>query len=268
MIFCTARNTSCSIDLIGSCWTCFSFSTFLQAITTIYTLEFEMIFKRITVANRFLVLGLLSFSCIASSPVFGTPLPIGSAILSTPGAGPVGGTVLANTGPLPFNSVPPAFQGTLTSEVIVNDPANPFGAGNLTFTYLLSVTNGGAIHRLTVPGYGLTGILTDATYQAPVAPGSIIPTSFDRSSDPLGDVIGTSFTAAPLGLGDIPPGSSSALIVIQTNSQVFDSSIASVIDGATGQVATFSPRVVVPEPSTLALLGLSSLGLLVRRKFA
>ncbi len=154
-------------------------------------------------------------------------------------ARPVGGTILANTGPLPFTAA--TFQGTLTSEVIANDPANPFGPGNLTFTYLLSDTNGGSIHRLTVPGYGLPGILTDASYQAPAAPGSIIPTSFDRSSDPFGDVIGALFTSTPLGLGDIPAGSSGALIVIQTNSQVFDSSIASTIDGSTAQVATFSP---------------------------
>ncbi len=84
-----------------------------------------MILKRITVAKLFLVLGLLSFSCMAS-PAFGSPLAIGAAILSTaPGAGPVGGAVLANTGPLPFASA--TFQGTLTSEVIANDPANPFG---------------------------------------------------------------------------------------------------------------------------------------------
>lgn len=225
-----------------------------------------MILKRIADAKTFLVLGLLSFGCMASSPAFGTPLPVGSAILSAPGVGPVGGTILANTGPLPFASA--SFQGTLTSEVIANDPANPFGLGNLTFTYLLSNNGPGSIDRITVPGYGLPGILTDASYQAPVAPGSVIPTSFDRSTDPLGDVVGTSFTPVPLGAGVILAGQSSALIVIQTNSQVFDSSIASLIDGSTAQVATFSPRAVAPEPSALVLFGLGSLGLLVRRKFA
>ena len=207
---------------------------------------------------------------VQTSTALATPLPVASAILAAPGAGPVGGTVLANSGPVAFASA--TFTGTLTSQVIANDPANPFGLGNLTFTYLLTNIGGpNSIDRLTVGGYGIPGLTTDVSYQAPVALGAIIPTSFDRSSvGTLGDVIGTSFTPAPLGGGAIPPAGTSALIVIQTNTNQFHDSFASVIDGSTAQVTTFAPleRTMVPEPSALVLgfLGFAGLGAVLRRR--
>jgi PEP-CTERM motif len=205
---------------------------------------------------------------VQASTALATPLPVASAILAAPGAGPVGGALLINSGPVAFASA--TFTGTLTSQVIANDPANPFGPGNLTFTYLLTNIGGpNSIDRLTVGGYGIPGLLTDATYQAPTL--GILPTSFDRSSvATLGDVIGTSFTPAPLGSGAIPPAGASALIVIQTNATQFNPSTASVIDGSTAQVSTFAPRefIPTPEPSSIVLgiMGFAGLGAVVRRR--
>ncbi|HEY2759846.1 MAG TPA: PEP-CTERM sorting domain-containing protein [Pirellulales bacterium] len=212
---------------------------------------------------------------VQASNVYATPLAVASAILAAPGVGPLGGTILANSGAVAFASA--TFTGTLTSEVIANDPANPFGAGNLTFTYLLTNIGGpNSIDRLTIGGYGFPGLATDVSYQAPTAIGAILPTSFDRSSvGTVGDVIGTSFTPAPLGAGAIPPASTSALVVIQTNWPVnnsFNPSTASVIDGSTAQVSTFAPRefIPTPEPSTLvlSLVGFAGFASVIRRRFA
>ena len=157
------------------------------------------------------------------------------------------------------------FHGTLTSSVIIGDTTNPFGAGALTFIYQLS-NDAGSMHsmeRLTVNSF--LGTLTDASYQvaagqAPVTP-LVAPTLIDRSI--TGDVVGFSFLApipAPVGIGNgvITPGSTSAILVVQTNSLVYNNTLASVIDGSTGTAPSFAP---IPEPSTLFLAGAGLLGL-------
>src|SRR5215831_6453701 len=112
---------------------------------------------------RFVIISLaLAAALFSTAAAYATPLAVGSAILSAPGAGPTGGTVLASSGALAFASG--TLHGTLTSSVILNDPSNPFGAGNLTFTYLLTNTTGpDAIERMTIPGYGIPGVSTDAS---------------------------------------------------------------------------------------------------------
>lgn len=212
----------------------------------------------------------LTLVCVslASATLFATPLAVGSAILSSTNPGTGGGVIVADTGPLPFASA--TFTGTLRSEVLNNDPANPNGPGFYTFIYSLTNIGGpNSIGRLTVPGYGIANLLTDASYVA--VAGNIPPTSFDRgSAATLGDVVGTSFTAAPLGFGEIPPGVAGDTIVIHTNTNRFAGSVASVIDGSTAQVATFAPLPFnpVPEPSTvvLGMLGFSAV-VVARRRF-
>jgi hypothetical protein len=191
---------------------------------------------------------LCAFSVLGVGVSQAAPLTTGSAILASGGAGPAGGSLVA-TDSAPFSTA--NYSGTLTSQVILNDPANPFGPGNLTFTYQLQndAPSTDGLGRMTVSSFNLAGILLDASYQSPAPAGSVLPTSFDRNT---ADVVGVSFTSAPLGLGLVNPGSGSALLVIQTNTSSFQSSLASIIDGLPATAASFAP-VAVPEPTTLAL---------------
>jgi hypothetical protein len=191
------------------------------------------------------------------SQVRATVIGNGSAILAPGTAGPSGGTIIYNSGPLPITAA--TFTGTLTSTVIQGDTTNP---GGLTFTYLLT-NDSTSIHqmgRLTINDF--TGFLTDVSYAIPSA--GVNPYSIDKDS--FGDVVGFSFSA--LGAGQIPAGGSSALLVIRTDAQQAALTEASVINGSVAMVSAYAPAVGgnVPEPGTLAVAGLGGLGLLLRRR--
>jgi hypothetical protein len=199
--------------------------------------------------------------CIALRASAAPILPGG--ILLTPGEpDPTGGVVVAGGAAVAFSSPPGPghFSGTLTSTVIAGDPSNPLGG--LTFTYRLhnDATSLNSIGRMTDLDY--SGFLTDVSYQIPLA--GLPSTTTDRSAPP-GSTIGWSFTAAPVGLGSLAPGATSALLVVQTNAPTFFANTANIIDGSIVSVATFSPNPVVPEPASLALLSVSTVALLRRR---
>lgn len=179
------------------------------------------------------------------------PLPPNTSAFAVGEPDPVGGFPIAGGVPVPF--VAATFSGTLTSTVIAGDTSNPYGG--LTFTYLITNNPGihGEIDRLTVNDFA--GFLVDASFQTPVA--GLPPTLNTRST--TGDVVGFTFIGAPLGPGTLAPGASSALLVVQTNAQLYQQTFASVIDGSVAMVSSFAPA--VPEPGSLALAGMGLVGL-------
>lgn len=191
------------------------------------------------------------FMGLFASTSTATPLPINSTVVPTGIAAPAGSfSIIADTGVVPFTAA--TFQGTLRSEVIAGDASNPFGG--LTFLYQVSNTLGpNDIERMTVNGY--VGVLTDASYQIPTT--NLAPTFATRDS---GDVVGFAFFPG-LG-GALPPGSTSAWLIVQTNAQSFQPTSAAVIDGSTASpIASFAPGSGIPEPSSLVLAGIGSLAM-------
>ena len=208
-------------------------------------------------------------SIITTSVARAALLVPASAVLTPAEPDPVGGAILAGGIPIPFTG--PGlfgFSGTLTSTVIVGDVTNPFGAGALTFTYLLhnNAASATAMERITMADF--TGFLTDVSYQP--AGGTTAPTQTDRSIG-AGGLVGWDFTGGSGGLGTLLPGATSSLLVIQTNAPAYDlTQAANVIDGSIVAVPAIGPalNIIQPEPGSLSLLALGAFGLsrVVRRK--
>jgi hypothetical protein len=207
------------------------------------------------------VICLLSFT--ASSAAL---LPIGGVLFPAPVGPAPTGTIAA--GPLVSNFSAPTFTGVLTSEVFTNDPTNPFGLNDMTFVYQILNTSANPaadIARMTVGDF--TGFQTDA-YFVPRS-GNLDPAYFDR---PSASTVGISFAPIPLGSGVIFSGQTSDLLVVHTDSKVFDVTHPSLIDSTTTNNGPLSyaptTNIPSPEPSTLVLAGLAALGLFVaaRRK--
>jgi hypothetical protein len=185
----------------------------------------------------------------------GATLSVGGSVFNPVEPDPTGGIVIDSM-TMPF-SVPGKYSGSLTSQVISGDPSNPYGG--LTFTYSLT-SNPGSVNvltALTVNGYASS--LTDVSYRLP----GVGPTNIDRLT---ADVIGFRFMPTVFipgfglyGNGVITGGTTSALMVVQSNLKAYTTTTAQVIDGAVTSVTSFAP---VPEPATFVLAGLGAIGAL------
>jgi len=128
-----------------------------------------------------------------------------------------------------------------------NDPASA--------TAIARETDTSFVGFLTYLGFRVDG---SALAGALFVDGSVAPVTGDRNSAP-GSTVGFSFN--PPDGAKVLPGLHSNVLVISTDAVNFKAGNAAVIDGGTQTVASFQPASAVPEPASLALLGLGLLAI-------
>ena len=202
-------------------------------------------------------------------------LPTGSTVFNTGSAleTSLGSFTLVDSMSTAFTATnPTSFSGVLDSWVLSGNTDNPLGG--LSFVYRLTNDQAStdALHRLAVNGY--TGLQVEAGYldgglspTGSAVAGGLTPTLVDRGVAP-GDNIGFSFlagTISGLTFESLNPGEISRYLVLYTNSPIYSTSIASVIDGSVASAATFAP---IPEPETYAMMlaGMGLMGFVARRR--
>jgi hypothetical protein len=179
----------------------------------------------------------------------------GDSVVPVPTADPVVGVEEASA-EVDFLSLD--LKGTLISKVISGDTGNALGGLTFTYQIVLDAASPHAVSRLSVSDF--SAVEVDVNYEAADVE-EIVPFAADRGEED-GAVVGFYF---PFGSG-LPSGETSALLVVRTDSDAYEPTIASVINGQATSVESFAP-VLIPEPTSLALLlvGLGGLAYRVRR---
>jgi hypothetical protein len=193
-------------------------------------------------------------TAVAIVPADATPIAPGGSVAAALVPNP-SGTILADTGLISFSYGSPLSTGTIR-QIVIADAGNPFGAGDLSFVYQVSVATGD-VGRVT--GSSFAQFLTDVGINTPVAPfittGTAMPSVITRSPG-AGDVIGFDFTPSI-----VPDGGSSdtsVALIIRTDATAFQPGSIGVIDGGGQTLSGFAP---IPEPASVALLSLGTAGI-------
>lgn len=150
----------------------------------------------------------------------------------------------------------PTFTATYT-EWVYSDPSNTWCAGCLDFVYQFTNNGGDANERYSM--FNFAGVSVDVGTN-PF--GTHDPTTIDRSLG--GAVIGFNYPAAD----EINSGTTTPLLVIETDALNFTDGFVSAQDGTAGFGFAYAPLATVPEPASLALFGsgLAILGGLLRMR--
>lgn len=208
--------------------------------------------------------GVILSACLYTARVSAIPLAPGGTVPAAAGGGGVGGSFVTSTTD-PFSSS--SFSGTVTSTVMRNDPANPFGpsSGFLTFTYSIMLSGGPQdLSAFSVGSYG--GYLADVSF---TPNGGVPPTQVVRTSG-TGDTITFQWMTG----GGLPPGTSSALLVIETDATMYQVATGGVIDDNPTDLNNLLGPILMPsavpdstETATLLVAGLGALFVFRRCQF-
>ena len=154
--------------------------------------------------------------------------------------------------------------GLLDACVLARVYENPI-TGFADFYYQITNNSAAAImNRATHYSFQDASVITDVYYRTDgvggdFTVGGVIPSGtlpaldVDRSLD--GSTVGFEFKIPLTTQGNVPPGSFTAVMIIKTN-RPYAIGGTSAINGGTVDFVTFA----VPEPASLALLGLAFLG--------
>lgn len=200
------------------------------------------------------------------------PVTAGGAAVPVPNTTAAQGTLLASLlSPYSFSTTAGTTSGTLLAAVYRNP------SGTLDFLYQVMNSAGSATALARESDTSFLGFATQVAFRTDGAslPGGagfvngtagIVPVTADR--DASGTTVGFNFVPAPPGT-KIPPGTTSAVLVISTDATAYTNGNASVIDGGTQTVAAFQPlaATTVPEPATYALFGAGLLAFAGVRRF-
>lgn len=150
----------------------------------------------------------------------------------------------------------PSINGTVTSAVYLND------VGTLDFYVQVTVgADSDPLGRVTLFNY--VNFLTNVGHRldayGPFASiGTVDPNEANRNAS--GTTVGFDYDLGTTGLN---PGLTSYTMVIRTDATDYTMGNVAVINGVSDNVRGFAP---VPEPASLAALGVGALALLLRRR--
>src|SRR5215472_3115701 len=197
--------------------------------------------------RRWLVLGvpgLLTLGIVyASFIVPSAPVTPGGPAVGVPLTSAAPGTLLATlVSPFSFATTAGTTSGTILSAVYRN------GTGTLDFYYQIANNAATATALARQSSTSFAGFLTQVAFRLDGGSlagtaftngtAGIIPVTADR--DASATTVGFNFVPTPPGT-KIPPGTTSAVLVISTNAVNFSAGNATIIDGGGAVVASFQP---------------------------